>query len=101
MQWIQAGDMPAPQIAAEVLSLVERTVLRLLTAAADTTGVRDALLTGRRGLLASCCAIQMLRDRPGGAGWGCACTSGGASCAGDDAAGVALIGRDRIMKEKL
>ena len=46
MQWIQAGDMPAPQIAAEVFSLVERTVLRLLTAAADKTGVRDALLTG-------------------------------------------------------
>lgn len=99
MQWIQAGDMPAPQIAAEVFSLVERTVLRLLTAAADKTGVHDALLTG--GVASS----QLLRDQL------CAINQkrrlglrlyfGQRQYAGDNAAGVALIGRDRMMKEKL
>ena len=99
MQWIQVGDMPAPQIAAEVFSLVERTVLRLLTAAADKTGVRDALLTG--GVASS----QLLRDQL------CAINQkrrlglrlpfGQRQYAGDNAAGVALIGRDRMMKEKL
>ena len=99
MQWIQAGDMPAPQIAAEVFSLVERTVLRLLTAAADKTGVRDALLTG--GVASSqlfrnqICAINKKRRL------GLRLYFGQRQYAGDNAAGVALIGRDRMMKEKL
>ncbi len=99
MQWIQAGDMPAPQIAAEVFSLVERTVLRLLTAAADKTGVHDALLTG--GVASSqlfrdqICAINQKRRL------GLRLYFGQRQYAGDNAAGVALIGRDRMMKEKL
>ena len=99
MQWIQAGDMPAPQIAAEVFSLVERTVLRLLSAAAEKTGVRDALLTG--GVASSqlfrdqICAINQKRRL------GLRLYFGQRQYAGDSAAGVALIGRDRMMKEKL
>ena len=97
-QWIKEGKMPPEEIAAEVFSLVARTVLRLLTAAKEQTGVSDALITG--GVASS----QLLRDLLGEINrkrrLGLCLYFGQRQFAGDNAAGVALIGCDRMREEK-
>ena len=97
-QWIKEGKMPPEEIAAEVFSLVARTVLRLLTAAKEQTGVSDALITG--GVASS----QLLRDLLGEINrkrrLGLRLYFGQRQFAGDNAAGVALIGCDRMQEEK-
>ena len=97
-QWIKQGKMPPEEIAAEVCSLVARTVLRLLTAAKEQTGVSDALITG--GVASS----QLLRDLLGEINrkrrLGLRLYFGQRQFAGDNAAGVALIGCDRMREEK-
>ena len=97
-QWIKEGKMPPEEIAAEVFSLVARTVLRLLTAAKEQTGVSDALITG--GVASS----QLLRDLLGEINrkrrLGLRLYFGQRQFAGDNAAGVALIGCDRMREEK-
>lgn len=95
-QWIKEGKMPPEEIAAEVFSLVARTVLRLLTAAKEQTGVSDALITG--GVASS----QLLRDLLGEINrkrrLGLRLYFGQRQFAGDNAAGVALIGCDRMRE---
>lgn len=97
-QWIKEGKMPPEEIAAEAFSLVARTVLRLLTAAKEQTGVSDALITG--GVASS----QLLRDLLGEINrkrrLGLRLYFGQRQFAGDNAAGVALIGCDRMREEK-
>lgn len=98
MQWIKSKEMPSAQIAAEVFSLVERTVLRLLMHAADQTGVHDVLLTG--GVASS----QLFREQVTAINQkrrlGLHLYFGKREYAGDNAAGVALIGCDRMRKGK-
>lgn len=97
MRWISQGEMPPDDIAAEVFSLVERTVLRLLSAAREKTGVSAALLTG--GVASSqlfrdqICQINQKRRL------GLQLYFGLRQYAGDNAAGVALIGHDRMKGE--
>ena len=97
MQWIEAGEMAQADIAAEAFSLVARTVLRLLAAAREQTGVADALLTG--GVASSqlfrdlVCEINRKRRL------GLRLYFGQRQFAGDNAAGVALIGHDRMTEE--
>ena len=99
MQWIKNAQLPSCDIAAEVFSLVERTVLRLLVAAKEKTGVSDALLTG--GVASS----QLFRDQIGQINkkrrLGLNLYFGLRQYAGDNAAGVALIGHDRMKGEKV
>lgn len=98
MQWIKTGEMAKCDIAAEVFSLVERTVLRLLLAAKEETGIAKVLLTG--GVASS----QLFRDQITGINrkrrMGLELHFGQRQYAGDNAAGVALIGRDRISEGK-
>ena len=97
MQWIEAGEMAQADIAAEAFSLVARTVLRLLAAAREQTSVADALLTG--GVASSqlfrdlVCEINRKRRL------GLRLYFGQRQFAGDNAAGVALIGHDRMTEE--
>lgn len=97
MQWIKEQKLPSEDIAAEVFSLVSRTVLRLLCAAREKTGVSDALLTG--GVASS----QLFRDQVCEINrkrrLGLRLYFGQRQYAGDNAAGVALIGLDRWMEE--
>ena len=97
MQWIARKELSREQIAAEVFSLVERTVLRLLSSAREKTDVADALLTG--GVASS----QLFRDQVININekrrLGLHLYFGQRQYAGDNAAGVALIGRDRMMEE--
>lgn len=99
MQWIANQTLSAPEIAAEIFSLVERTVLRMLVAAAERTGVHEALLTG--GVASS----QLFRDQIMQINQkrrlGLQLHFGQRQYAGDNAAGVALIGRDRLMRDNV
>ncbi|MBR5232516.1 MAG: hypothetical protein IKW00_09780 [Clostridia bacterium] len=97
MQWIEKGEMPKEEIAAEVFSVIERTVLRMLVQAAEKTGVDRVLLTG--GVASS----QLLRDQlleiNRKRRMGLKLYFGQREYAGDNAAGVALIGRDLLKGE--
>ena len=46
MRWIEGGDMPKAQIAAEVFDFLCRSILRMIAAAGEQTGARQALLAG-------------------------------------------------------
>lgn len=96
MRWIEKGELPREDIAAEVFSVIERTVLRMLLQAAEKTGVDSVLLTG--GVASS----QLLRDQlleiNRKRRMGLKLHFGQREYAGDNAAGVALIGRD-ILRE--
>ena len=96
MQWIKEGQPEREQIAAEVFSLVARTVLRLLSAAAERTGVRDALLTG--GVASSQLFRDLVREINERRRLGLRLYFGQRQYAGDNAAGVALIGCDRMTE---
>ena len=97
-QWIREGKMPPEEIAAEVFSLVARTVLRLLTAAKEQTGVCDALITG--GVASSQLMRDLVNDINRKRRLGLRLYFGQRQFAGDNAAGVALIGCDRLREGK-
>lgn len=98
MQWIEKNEISREDIAAEVFSVIERTVLRMLMDAAEKTGVDQVLLTG--GVASS----QLLRDQLLAINqkrrMGLKLHFGQRQYAGDNAAGVALIGRDRMREDK-
>ena len=98
MGWIREERMPRADMAAEVFSLTARTVLRMLSAAREKTGVSDALLTG--GVMSSQLLRDMLADINQKRRLGLRLYFGQRQYAGDNAAGVALIGYDRMMEEK-
>jgi len=97
MQWIEKNELAQADVAAEVFGVIERTVLRMLVTAADKTGVDQVLLTG--GVASS----QLLRDQLMEINrkrrMGLHLHFGQRQYAGDNAAGVALIGRDRLREE--
>lgn len=97
-QWIKEGKMSPQEIAAEVFSLVARTVLRLLTAAREQTGVADALITG--GVASSQLLRDLLNEINRKRRLGLRLYFGQRQFAGDNAAGVALIGCDRMREGK-
>ena len=97
-QWIREGKMPPEQIAAEVFSLVARTVLRLLSAAREQTGVADVLITG--GVASSQLLRDLLNEINRKRRLGLRLYFGQRQFAGDNAAGVALIGCDRLREGK-
>lgn len=98
MQWIENNALSREDIAAEVFSVIERTVLRMLVNAAEKTGIDKVLMTG--GVASS----QLLRDQlleiNRKRRMGLQLHFGQRQYAGDNAAGVALIGRDRLREGK-
>lgn len=96
MNWIEKNELSREDIAAEVFSVIERTVLRMLVKAAEKTGVHNVLLTG--GVASS----QLLRDQlleiNQKRRMGLHLYFGQRQYAGDNAAGVALIGCDRLRE---
>ena len=90
--------MPPEEIAAEVFSLVARTVLRLLSAAREQTGVADVLITG--GVASSQLLRDLLNEINRKRRLGLRLYFGQRQFAGDNAAGVALIGCDRLREGK-
>lgn len=45
-KWIESGAMPNEQIAAEVFDFLSRSILRMIAAASEQTGAKQALLAG-------------------------------------------------------
>jgi len=96
LQWIRKNDISREDIAAEVFSVIERSVLRMLTACSEKTGIKDVLLTG--GVASSGLFREQIIAINQKKRLGLSLFFGKQCYAGDNAAGVALIGYDK-MKE--
>ena len=97
MRLIARGETKE-NIAAETYSLLCRTVLRLLSASAEKTGVCDVLLAG--GVASSRLLREMLTERNEKRRLGLRLYFGRPEFSGDNAVGVALIGLERNLGEE-
>jgi len=97
MRMIRSGEKPE-NVAAEVYSILNRTVLRLLKAAADQNGAQDMLLAG--GVASSLLLRDMLAERNDKRRLGLKLHFGRPEYSGDNAVGVALLGLEKLKKEK-
>ena len=97
MRMIRSGEKKE-DVAAEVYSILQRTVLRLLEAAAEATGTKDMLLAG--GVASSQLFRQLLRQRNEKRRAGLNLFFGRPEFSGDNAVGVAIIGLEKLQKEK-
>jgi len=93
---IQSGA-EAENVAAEVYSLIARTLARLISQAASQTGLRDALLAG--GVASSALLRALLPDRLKRLNGNVRLHWARPELSGDNAVGVALIGCDRLKEE--
>ena len=96
MRMIEKGDLPPGEIAAEVYSVICRSVLRLLWAAAQQTGIHQVLLAG--GVMSSERLRSMLIQRNEKRRLGLDLHFGKPELSGDNAVGVALLGAERMKK---
>lgn len=94
LRMIAAGE-PKENVAAEVYSVLCRTVHRLLTAAAESCGVRDLLVAG--GVASSQLLRKLLLERNEKRRAGLNFYFGRPEFSGDNAVGVALIGLDKAL----
>lgn len=94
MRMIQKGENPN-DIAAEVYSILCRTVLRLLKAAAERTGTNEILLAG--GVISSQLLRAMLLERNEKRRLNLRLHFGKPEYSGDNAVGVALIGLEKYL----
>ncbi len=98
MRLIQAGA-GAENVAAEVYSLIARTLSRLISQAASQTGLQDVLLAG--GVASSALLRALLPERLRRLKADIRIHWARPELSGDNAAGVALIGCDRLrLKEE-
>ena len=94
MRMIVAGE-PKENVAAEVYSVLCRTVHRLLTAAAESVNVKDLLVAG--GVASSQLLRRMLLERNEKRRTGLNFFFGRPEFSGDNAVGVALIGIQKAI----
>lgn len=97
-RWIAAGAMPREDIAREVYDLLARTVARMVTTAAEKTGIRQVLIAG--GVSSSqlfrtlVCQRIAKRDRD------LHVCFGKPEYSGDNAVGVALLGAEKLRQSE-
>ena len=96
LRLLSAGEKKE-NVAAEVYGVLCRTVLRLLSAAAEKTGVGQVLLAG--GVMSSGLLRDMLSERNEKRRLGLDLHFGRPEFSGDNAVGVALIGLEKYKKE--
>ena len=89
-QWIREGSISREDIAREIYDLLARTLIRMLQAGAEKTGIRKAMITG--GVAASSLLRQILKDRSKKMKNCPEMVFGKPEMSGDNAVGVALIG---------
>lgn len=89
-QWIREESLPREDIAREIYDLLARTLIRMLQAGTEKTGIRTALITG--GVAASALLRKMLEERRWKARNCPEIVFGRPEMSGDNAVGVALIG---------
>ena len=97
LQRMIASGAPREDVAAEVYGVLCRTVLRLLAAAQEKTGVSDVLIAG--GVASSNLLRDMLFARNEKRRLGLKLHFGRPEFSGDNAVGVALIGLSKLTKE--
>ncbi len=96
-KWLDSGEMPREQIAAEVFDFICRTVYRQIEAACEATGARQALLAG--GVASSTLLREALTKRAKKRGLKCRLHFARPELSGDNAVGVALLGAQRLNAE--
>lgn len=96
-KWIESGAMPNEQIAAEVFDFLSRSILRMIAAASEQTGAKQALLAG--GVASSTLLKGMLFERAGKTRLGCRLCFARPELSGDNAVGVALLGAKAYRAE--
>ncbi len=96
MRLIDEGRLSGGEIAAEVYSVLCRSVLRLLCASADATGEKTVLLAG--GVISSARLREMLISRNEKRRLGLSLHFGRPELSGDNAVGVALLGAERMAE---
>ena len=94
-QWIRDGNISREDIAREIYDLLSRTLIRMLQAGREKTGIRQALITG--GVAASELLRQMMAERVKKTRNCPEIVFGKPEMSGDNAVGVALIGANRLM----
>ncbi|MBR3015954.1 MAG: O-sialoglycoprotein endopeptidase [Clostridia bacterium] len=97
MRMVAAGEQKE-NVAAEVYSVLCRTVHRLLTAAAESTGLKDLLIAG--GVASSQLLRNLLLERNEKRRTRLNFYFGRPEFSGDNAVGVALIGLNKLTKAK-
>lgn len=96
--WLEMGEMPREQIAAEVFDFLSRSIIRMIENACETTGCRQALLAG--GVASSVLLRQMLLERARKRRLRCRLHFARPELSGDNAVGVALLGAQRAAQER-
>ena len=94
-RWIREGNIPREDIAREIYDLLARTLIRMLRAGTERTGIRTALITG--GVAASALLRQMLEERRRKTRNCPEIFFGKPEMSGDNAVGVALIGAKQFI----
>ena len=97
-QWIREKTLPREDIAREIYDLLARTLIRMLQAGSEKTGIRQALITG--GVAASALLRQMLEERRKKTRNCPEIVFGKPEMSGDNAVGVALIGAQCLKQNK-
>jgi len=98
-RWLEQGEMPREQIAAEVFDFICRTVYRQIEAASEATGARQALLAG--GVASSTHLRAMLEARAKKRGLPCRLHFSRPELSGDNAVGVALLGAQEYCAQRM
>ena len=96
-QWIREGDLSREDIAREIWDLLARTMIRMLCAGAEKTGMDKALITG--GVASSVLLRRMMEERKQKTRGCPALYFGKPEMSGDGAVGVALIGAAQYRQQ--
>lgn len=97
-RWIVAGTMPREDIAREVYDLLARTVARMVTTAAEKTGIRQVLIAG--GVSSSQLFRTLVRQRIAKRDRDLHVCFGKPEYSGDNAVGVALLGAEKLRQSE-
>ena len=96
-RFIEDGTMAPEQIAAEVFDFLCRSIIRMIAAASEQTGTKQALLVG--GVASSTLLREMLLNRAKKIRLNCRLCFARPELSGDNAVGVALLGAQMFNKE--
>ena len=95
-RWIREESIPREDIAREIYDLLARTLIRMIRAGTERTGIRDVLITG--GVAASALLRQIIGERVKKIRNCPEIVFGKPEMSGDNAVGVALIGARKLIQ---
>lgn len=97
VRWLESGEMTHEQIALEVYDFLSRTIERMIEAACEQTGCRQALLAG--GVVSSALLRELLLARAKKRRLHCSLHFARPELSGDNAVGVALLGAQMLAQK--